>query len=161
MVRNVFFSFHYERDRWRAGQVRNSDVTQDLDVAGFVDSAEWENIKRQGESAIENWIDQQLDGTSITAVLIGAETYGRDWIDYEIEQSANRGNGIVGVLIHNLKDKQGRTDKKGKNPLSRWYYEDTGELFTDIWNTYDWKHDDGYENFGSWVKEAKRIADRR
>lgn len=131
MVRHVFFSFHYERDRWRAGQVRNSGVTQNYDTAGFVDSAKWEEIKRQGDLAIENWIDEQLEGTSVTAVLIGAETYDREWIDYEIEESAKRGNGIVGVRVHNMKDKQGRTDRRGENALSKWHYTAPREEFTD------------------------------
>jgi hypothetical protein len=161
MVRHVFFSFHYERDHWRANQVRNSWVTQDRDVAGYVDTAEWESLKRQSNSAIESWIDDQLDGTSVSVVLIGAETYDRDWIDYEIEESAKRGNGILGVLIHNLKDKEGHTDSRGKNPLSKWHYTDPREEFTDVWETYDWNLHDGRENFGDWVEEAKQIANRR
>lgn len=161
MVRHVFFSFHYERDHWRASQVRNSWVTQDREVAGFVDSAEWEELKQQNDSAIESWIDEQLENTSVTVVLIGSETYGRKWIDYEIEASANRGNGILGVRVHNLKDKDGLRDSKGRNPLSKWYYEGTNENFTNVWNTRDWKHDNGYDNFGYWVEEAKKIADRR
>ncbi len=39
MARRVFFSFHYERDVWRAGQVRNSWVTKDREEAGFWDAA--------------------------------------------------------------------------------------------------------------------------
>lgn len=161
MVRHVFFSFHYERDYWRANQVRNSWVTQEREVAGFVDAAEWEELQRQSDSAIERWIDDQINGTSVTVVLVGSETYDRKWIDYEIETSAERGNGLLGLYVHNLENEDGRTDSKGKNPLSKWYYEGSGEDFTDVWKTYDWKRDNGYENFGDWVEEAKQIADRR
>jgi len=38
MARRVFFSFHYERDNWRAGQARNSWVTKDRESAGFWDA---------------------------------------------------------------------------------------------------------------------------
>lgn len=161
MVRHVFFSFHYDRDNWRAAKVRNSDVTQDLDIAGFVDSAEWEEIKRQTVSAIENWIDDQLNGTSVTAVLIGAKTYERDLIDYEIQESVSRKNGLVGIYIHNLQDRHNRADSKGENPLAKPKFEEDGRRLDQIYNTYDWKYDEGYENFGDWVEEAKRIADRR
>ena len=42
MARRVFFSFHYEKDIWRASQVRNSWVTKpDRESAGFWD---WEKI---------------------------------------------------------------------------------------------------------------------
>lgn len=54
MARKVFFSFHYERDVWRAGQVRNSWVTKpDRDTAGFWDSASWEEVKKKGDAAIK------------------------------------------------------------------------------------------------------------
>ena len=48
MARKIFFSFHYERDAWRAGQVRNSNVVSSDDRYGFIDAVDWESIKRQG-----------------------------------------------------------------------------------------------------------------
>lgn len=162
MVRHVFFSFHYDNDKWRANQVRNSWVTQeDQEAAGFIDSADWEDLKQEGEDAVFDWIDDQLEGTSVTAVLIGSDTYGRKYIDYEIEESAKRGNGILGIYVHNLEDENKNTTSKGTNPLSKWHYTDPREEFTDVWNTYYWIADDGYENLGNWVEEAKQIADRR
>ena len=48
MARRVFFSFHYERDVWRANVVRKSWVTKpDRKTAGFIDAAEFEKIQRQ------------------------------------------------------------------------------------------------------------------
>jgi len=52
MARRTFFSFHYERDAWRAGQVRNSWVTQDREAAGFWDAAGWEEVKRKGSNGL-------------------------------------------------------------------------------------------------------------
>jgi hypothetical protein len=49
MTRRTFFIFFYERDGWRAGQVRNCWVTQDREVAGFWDAAAWESVKKKGE----------------------------------------------------------------------------------------------------------------
>ena len=58
MARRVFFSFHYERDIWRANQVRNSWVTQpDRESAGFFDASLWEEAKRKGDAAIKKMID--------------------------------------------------------------------------------------------------------
>lgn len=85
MARRVFFSFHYERDIWRASQIRNSWVTKpDRKTAGFWDAASWEEVKKKGEDAILRWIDNQLNGTSVTVVLIGAETSERKYVGYEI-----------------------------------------------------------------------------
>ncbi|WAM22797.1 MAG: TIR domain-containing protein, partial (plasmid) [Candidatus Methanoperedens sp.] len=112
MARKVFFSFHYKKDNWRAGQVRNSWVTKpDRDSAGFWDSAEWENVKRQGDVAVKRWIDRQLEGTSVTVVLIGSQTASRKWIRYEIQKSYEKGNGIVGIRIHQNKDQNGHIDE--------------------------------------------------
>ena len=54
MARRVFFSFDYERDVWRVGQIRNSWVTKpDREAAGFWDAAAWEEVKKKGEDAIK------------------------------------------------------------------------------------------------------------
>ncbi|MGQ9712952.1 MAG: TIR domain-containing protein [Desulfotomaculales bacterium] len=161
MARRVFFSFHYERDAWRAAQVRNSWVTKpDREAAGFWDAAAWEEVKKKGEEAIKRWIDRQLEGTSVTAVLIGAETSERKYVQYEIRRSYERGNGLLGVYIHNLKDKDGKTDSKGKNPFDYFYIDHNSRkvYFSAIYPTYDWVDDNGYESFGDWVEKAAKKA---
>lgn len=162
MARRTFFSFHYERDVWRAGQVRNCWVTQDRESAGFWDSASWEEVKKKGQAAVEKWIDDQLNNTSVTVVLIGAQTYERDYVGYEIKQSSNRGNGLLGIYIHNMKDVNSQTDTKGQNPLSKWQKEQNGRqvLLSDIYPTYDWVNDDGRKNIATWIEAAATKAGR-
>jgi hypothetical protein len=162
MARRTFFSFHYERDAWRAGQVRNSWVTKDRESAGFWDSANWEEVKRKGNSAVEKWIDDQLNGTSVTVVLIGQETSEREYVGYEIKQSHSRGNGILGIYVHNIKDAYGSPGVRGKNPLSNWQIERDGRkvLLSDIYDTYDWVNDDGYHKIGEWIEAAAKKAGR-
>jgi hypothetical protein len=68
----------------------------------------------------------------------------------------------LGVYIHNLKDKDGKTDSKGKNPFDYFYVERNGKriYFSEIYPTYDWVNDNGYENFGNWVEEVAKKAGR-
>jgi len=153
MARKIFFSFHYERDAWRAGQVRNSDLLPNEDEHGFVDAAAWEEIKRKGVTAIQNWINEQLEGTSVTVVLIGAETSQRPWVDYEIRTSWNRGNALVGLYIHNVKDQERKTDTQGMNPFESIYLAD-GQPLSSVCKTYDWVLDDGRNSLGGWVDKA-------
>jgi hypothetical protein len=153
MARKIFFSFHYERDSWRAGQIRNCNVVSNDDEYGFIDAAEWESIKKKGDSAIEGWIDDQLKNTSVTTVLIGAETADREWVQYEIVKSWNRGNGIVGIRIHNIKDQNQKTDVAGRNPLDDFKLSN-GTLLSSVCKTYDWVIDDGRSNLGKWADEA-------
>jgi len=156
MARKIFFSFHYERDAWRAGQVRNSNVVSAEDRYGFIDAVDWESIKKKGNSAIEGWIDDQLKNTSVTAVLIGAETAGREWVQYEIARSWNRGNGLVGIRIHNIKDQEQKTDAAGRNPFDEFKLPD-GTVLSSVCKTYDWVTDDGRKNLGKWGDEAATV----
>lgn len=158
MKRKVFFSFHFKRDAWRAGQVRNSNIFASEDKYGFLDSAEWEKIEREGDAAVERWISDQLKYTSVTVVLIGAETSERDWVDHEIRKSWERGNAIVGVRIHNIKDQDGKTDLAGPNPLDNIHLID-GAPLSSVCVTYDWVADDGRANLGGWIENAFQAKD--
>ncbi|TGL62032.1 hypothetical protein EHQ64_09180 [Leptospira sarikeiensis] len=156
MARKTFFSFHYKKDNWRASIVRNSWVTQDS--AGFFDSADWEAVKKKDDSSIEKWIDNQLSGTSVTVILIGSDTYGRKWINYEITSSWKKGNGLLGIYIHNIKDKDEKTSTKGLNPFTQWKFTLSGEEVSIP--TYDWIKDDGYNNLGKWIEDAAKRRGR-
>lgn len=156
MSRKTFFSFHYERDAWRAGQVRNSNVIASEDEYGFIDAVDWESIKKKGNAAIERWIDDQLKNTSVTVVLIGTETASREWVQDEILKSWNRGNGIVGIRIHNIKDQDQKTDIAGHNPLDDFKLS-VSIVLSSVCKTYDWVIEDGRKKLGAWVDEAANI----
>ncbi len=163
MARRVFFSFHYQRDVRRVVQVRNSWVVRPgSESQPFLDKAEWETIKRTGSKAIENWIDRQLAGTSVTVVLIGAETYDRPWVLHEIKRSYELGKGMIGISLHNVKDPHTGTDPKGKNPFDYWSVEKGGRkvLMSTLYPVYDWVGDDGYKNLPSWLERAATAAGR-
>ncbi len=162
MARRVFFSFHYD-DVWRVNQVRNAwVVTAGSETAGFIDKAEFEKVERQGRPGIENWIDRQLSGTSATVVLIGAETASRPYVQYEILESYKRGNGLLGVRIHNIKDASGQTQwMGGPNPFDNVHVE--GGIFgkTPLSNKlsipiYDWVSSSGRNNIARWIEGAPR-----
>lgn len=159
MARQSFFSFRYKKDNWRASIVRNSWVTQDRKAAGFFDSADWEAVKKKSDDAIGKWILDQMNGTSVTVVLIGEDTYGKKWINFEITESHKRGNGILGVYIHKLKNKDGYTSTKGLNPFSQWTFKNSsGAVIT--YPVYDYVDDDGYNNLGNWIEKAAKMAGR-
>jgi hypothetical protein len=153
MARKTFFSFHYERDAWRAANVRNSGVLSDDEESGFIDAVDWEKIEREGDAAIKRWIQDQLKGTTATVVLIGAETSTRDWVLYEIRESWKRGNAVLGVRIHGIKDQDGKTDSSGANPLDVVKLDD-GTALSTVCRTYDWVADKGREHLGEWIEAA-------
>lgn len=161
MARKVFFSFHYTNDIWRVSQVRNSWLLRkDSETQPFYDKADWEKIKKSSDKAIENWIEQQLKGCSVTVVLIGSETASREWVLHEIKRSYELGKGIIGVYIHNLKDQSSKTSNKGKNPFDYWSITKNGKKvsFSTLYPTYDYILDDGKANLGEWIEEAAKEA---
>jgi len=146
MARRVFFSFKY-RDVSRAMVVRNSWVTQGKEAAGFIDAADFEKIKRQGDQAIKNWIDNQLKGTSVTVVLVGEKTCSSRWVKYEIAKSIEIGNGLLGIDVSKIKDLQNNTSERcGRIPSG--------------YNFYLWNSDNGYKNMGDWIEKAAKDANR-
>lgn len=119
--RRVFFSFHYQRDVWRANQIRNSwrfghEATRT--GTGFFDGSLWESSKRTGDSSLKALINKGLENTSVTCVLAGTETYSRRWVRYEIARSVVRGNGLLTVGIDRKQDQRGNTCAAGPDPLA-------------------------------------------
>jgi hypothetical protein len=161
MARKVFFSFHYDRDIWRASIVRNHGKSKaDIVNRGYWDKSLWEEAKKKGDAAIRKMIDDGLVGTSITAVLIGYETWQRPWVKYEIEQSHARGNGLFGIYIDQIKDNSGKTDFRGQNPFDHVMMKD-GSLSVPMskkYSTYNWTYDDGSMGFAGWVEAAAKSA---
>ncbi|MRH42055.1 hypothetical protein GH741_05120 [Aquibacillus halophilus] len=147
MARRTFFSFHYQRDVWRANVVRNSGVVIGSSAAGFYDASLWEEAKKKGDVEIKKMIDEGLRNTSVTVVLIGAKSAGRKYINYEIEQSIKRGNGILGIHVHNIKNKDGETDEKGAVPT---------KLINGGYKVYNWPFDS--DKFSKWVDDAYNAA---
>lgn len=93
-VRRVFFSFHYQNDIIRANQVRNSWRFQKEDrriAGGFFDGSIWEKSQRTGPESLKTLIREGIKNTSVTAVLVGQETWSRRWVRYEIARSVVKG----------------------------------------------------------------------
>ena len=120
--RQVFYSFHYAKDSWRAAQVKNMGVVEGNTP---VSANEWEEVKRKGRTAIENWINSVMAWRSCIVVLIGEDTYSREWCKYEIEHAWKLGKGVVGIYIHGLKNQLQQQSRKGKNPFDAFYIDKT------------------------------------
>ncbi len=114
--RRVYFSVHYDRDIWRATTIRNTGIVDAVSRAGWQDASLWEAAKKKGTKEVERLIEAGLKGTSVTVVLIGAETAGRRWVKYEIDRSVERGNGLLGIRIHGVLDQNRRRDSRGPVP---------------------------------------------
>ena len=162
MARKVFYSFHYEKDITRAMIYFNQYICKGgtETYSGIIKGVEFEEIKREGQRAIERWIDNQLKGTSVTVVLIGEETLSRPYVQYEIRQSLNKGNAVIGVHIYNLKDFNGNTSRKGFEHTQIGYDRNDNPAFFDkvAYKIYDKDYNVVFSNLAGWVEEAAKSA---
>ena len=157
--RKCFFSFHYKPDSWRAGEVRNIGVIEGNEP---VSDNDWETVTQAGDAAIRSWINSQMYGRSCTIVLIGSQTAGRKWIEYEIKKAWNDGKGLLGIYIHNLKDQHGKQSAKGRNLFNGFKLGQTD--LSNIVKAYDppYKVSTSVyayikDNMADWVEEAIEI----
>jgi hypothetical protein len=156
VARQVFHSFHFERDSHRVSQVRNMGVIEGQTV---LSGNGWEEVKKGGDTAIQAWIDGEMKGRSCVVVLAGSATAGRKWVNYEVKKAWDDGRGLVGVYIHGLKNLSGYQDTKGGDPFAGFTVDSVS--LSSIVKSYDppyWDSKDVYafiqNNLESWVEEA-------
>lgn len=159
MARKVFFSFQFKKDHWRAGQVRSIGV---IEGNSEVSDNKWEQIKEEGDAAIEKWINDNMVGRSCLVVLIGNGTANRPWINYEIEKAWKDKKGVVGIYINKLKNAAGEQDTEGYNPFD-YVYHDGKKLSTMVktfkspYSTSTYVYDDIKESISGLIEEAIKI----
>lgn len=159
MPRRVFFSFHYEKDAWKVGQIRNSGIVRSEDQPPYYDAAQWEEAKQRA-GGIKAWIDAQLRGTSVTVVLIGEETASRQWVQYEIQQSHSAGKGMLGIQM------TGMIERKGLLTATQYYdgpnpFDASGVsrgLYGRTYPIYSWESGNGRANMSRWIEDAWQRA---
>ncbi len=147
MARRVFFSFDYNYV-WKVNQIRSMTNIIGTAAAGFQDASLWEASKKKGDKEIKKMIDDALQNTSVTVVCVTYGTSTRKYINYEIEKSLEKGNGLVAVQIHHLKDQSGDTGSAGAIPSQ---IEENG------FKAYKYTNK---EALARWIEEAAELAGR-
>ncbi|MEN7538697.1 TIR domain-containing protein [Aurantiacibacter flavus] len=112
--KKCFLSFHYKDDNWRVSQVKNIGA---IDEQPLLSANKWEEIENQGDDAVRDWIDRNMRGKDCLVVLIGSKTASRRWVKHEIKKAWGKGIGVLGIHVHNLKDKDGNQSAKGADPF--------------------------------------------
>ena len=104
-MRNTFVSYAHRLDQNNADKFRE---TFGLERNSFSDrSLSNDDLGNLSDQTIkDNYIRPKIRNSSVTIILIGQETGGRWWIDWEIYYSLYKGqrnerNGLLGILIPN------------------------------------------------------------
>ncbi|MGP5428175.1 TIR domain-containing protein [Enterococcus malodoratus] len=162
MAKRVFFGFYYENDLSRALVVKNNWALKENEESGFINKAEFERMKRDGDEAIERWIDKQLVGTSVTVVLIGNETLDSTYVQYGIKKSYEQGNALIALKIGKVKNLSQQTSIS-QSVVKIVGKKDDGELlwFDEIIDgEYDYIKNDGYTNLEKWIENVDKVKER-
>lgn len=164
MTRKVFYSFHFDNDAWRAGQVRNIGV---VDGSEPLKGNRWEDVKAKSDKDIKDWINDNLKDKSCLVVLIGDKTSERKWVKYEIERAWELGKAVCGIYIHKLKDSEGKQSSKGNNPFSQFTLGSDKKNFADIvpvfessYSSSQYVYDDIKNNIEDLVEEAISVRNK-
>lgn len=129
MARCVFFSFHFDNDYWRTQQVRNIGS---LEGQSLCTPNAWEEVKKKGSAAVEEWIDDNMYGKSCVIVLVGSETAKRPWVRREIVKGWDANKGVLGIRINKLLDSSQNSSTAGTNPFDEINYGSTGKKLSAI-----------------------------
>lgn len=150
----VFYSFHFDNDVMRVQQIRNIGA---IEGNSAVNANEWEQLKRSGKTAVQNWIDSNLKYKRCLIVLIGSETASRPWVKYEIERAWISGKAILGIYVHNIKCARTGVCRKGANPFDGFEFDD-GRRLSSLIPCYDPDPKQAYRdialNISGWVNHA-------
>lgn len=147
MAKRVFFSFDYSHV-WKVNQIRNIHNVIGTAAAGFQDASLWEEAKKKGDKEIKRMIDNGLKNTSVTVVLVTYGTAQRKYVNYEIDSSLDRGNGLVAVQIHHLKDANGETGSAGAIP---------DQIEANGFKAYKYSNTDA---LARWIEKAAELANK-
>ncbi|MGV8080371.1 MAG: TIR domain-containing protein [Syntrophales bacterium] len=147
MARRVFFSFDYNYV-WKVNQIRSMTNIIGTAAAGFQDASLWEEAKKKGDKEIKRMIDDALQNTSVTVVCVTYGTSTRKYINYEIEKSLEKGNGLVAIQIHHLKDQNGDIGSAGAIP---------SQIEANGFKAYKYTNK---EALARWIEEAAGLAGR-
>jgi hypothetical protein len=103
--RKAYFAFHFD-DVMRVNVVRNAwKITHpDAPLArSFYDSSIWERRRLEGDDTLKRLMREGVQYTSAVCVLIGADTWSRRWVRYEIARAIIDGRGLLAVHLNNIR----------------------------------------------------------
>lgn len=97
MARRIFISRAYE-DQAKAKGFNLLRWNKNVDVE-FVGRHLLDPVKSTDPDYITRKIKEQLSGTSVTVVLVGADTANSTWVQREIDWSLEKGNGVLAIRL--------------------------------------------------------------
>ncbi len=97
MARRIFISYQHD-DQMKAKGFNLLRWNKNVDFE-FVGRHLLDPVDSKNEDYITQKVKEQLNGTSVTVVLLGRKTEDSKWVQWEIEQSVAKKNGILAIIL--------------------------------------------------------------
>jgi hypothetical protein len=118
--RKVYFAFSFD-DVMRVNNVRHTGKIGPRIIGrsrGFLDRSIWEKRNIKNDENLKRLMQQPTTQSSVTCVLVGADTWKSRWVRYEIALSVINNKGLLAVHINSINFVGGTgPDPLGINPL--------------------------------------------
>lgn len=125
MKKRLFLSFLAE-DKNKVNGLRLLNSNDDFDIEFYDESVRVE-IKSHDAAYIRRKIREKINRTSITVCFVSAQTHTSDWVEWELEESYNKGNAVIYM---GLKDGPDRLmlPKAARDHNAKWQLWDHNKL---------------------------------
>ncbi len=132
-VMRLFLSFYFSEDALLAKEMMDVWLNfPEAAATAFIEEEEIQLMQKEGFPRIYNWIEKEVEKADVVLVVIGDNTQGRHFVEYEIAIAQKLGKPMLGV----------RWKEEGESPL------------LPVFPEYNWLVDEGIKNLESWVVSA-------
>jgi len=100
MARRVFLSFKAE-DKQQVQGLRLMAANDKFDV-DFFDESVRVAIDSNNAEYVRRKIREKINRTSVTICMIGSETHTSKWVDWELEESFDKGNTVIAMALKGI-----------------------------------------------------------
>lgn len=102
--RHIFIS-HHHRDDQHVSKLTDLLSKRGMDIRNSSIRAKPSNQRRLDEGRVKEetlrrLLRMKISWSGTTVVLIGKQTHGRPWVNWEIKEAHDQGKRIVGVFTH-------------------------------------------------------------
>ena len=137
----VFVSYYHKDDQhYKELFERRFSNIYDIYVSESVKMGDIDNTKLSNEQILQKIRDEHLRDSTVTVVLIGAHTWQRKFVDWEIGASIRQTNfnprsGLLGILLPTYPRPPGEPNKYSRYTIPPRLYDNVACGFAKI---YDW-----------------------
>ena len=101
---NIFISYYHDDDQWYKNKLAELNKNDSIFIDGSVDTNDIDDNGKSFPRICQIIRDEYLKDTTVTILLIGANTDKRKYVDREISSSLidgkiNKRSGLLGILL--------------------------------------------------------------